>query len=196
MVNEIRPNDKEKTFLTLAYNRFYDIFEEIEKDDFWKKDGWYRFCKIRDAFQIYTELLNYEPIQWVIEHIKKNRPPMEAEIGSELFKFIRNAISHFPFYNCWDEVWINKNLINWYKDGQSIDRFLEKHKGHSEVKYRVWQPKKKKMTYLSIKFPQKYHKDNKVYLNNILTEKEGIIFSMAFMKNVIDTQVEEIKVSN
>ena len=196
MDNELRPNDKEKTFLTLAYNRFYDIFEEIEKDNFWKKDEWYRFCKIRDAFQVYTELLNYGPIQCVIEHIKKSRPPMEAEIGSELFKFVRNVIIHFPFFNSWNEVWVSKNLINWYKDGQSIDKFLEKYKEHSEVKYRVWQPKKKKMTYLSIKFPQKHHKDNKVYLKNILTEKEGIIFSMAFMKNVMDTQVEEIKVSN
>jgi hypothetical protein len=196
MKNDLRPNNKEKIFLTLAYNRFYDIFEEIEKNDFWKKDSWYKYYKIRDAFQIYSELLNYEPIQWFIKYIKKHRPPMEAEIGSELFKFIRNITSHFPFFDSWNDVYVNKNLINWYKDGQSIDKFLEKYKKHDEIKYRVWQPKKKKMIYLSIKFPQEYNKDNKIYLKNILNEKEGIIFSMALMKNIIDTQVEKIKVSN
>ncbi|MFA6198584.1 MAG: hypothetical protein WC734_05575 [Patescibacteria group bacterium] len=192
----LRPNEKEKAFLNLAYNRFYDIFEEIEKDDFWQKEDWHRFTKIRDAFLIYTELLNYEPIQWIIEQIRKHRPPMEAEIGSDLFKFVRNIISHFPFYERWNDVWVSKDLVNWYKDGQSIDKFIEKYKNHPEVKYRVWQPKKKLMTYLSINFPQKYQSDTKLYLRELLTEKEGIIFSMTFMKQILDIQVEEMKVPN
>jgi hypothetical protein len=49
------------------------------------------------VFAVYAELLNYPPIKWVIEHIKKARPPMEAEIGSELFKFIRNIVVYFSF---------------------------------------------------------------------------------------------------
>jgi hypothetical protein len=52
---------------------------------------WYRFSKIKDTFAVYTELLNYEPMKYVIEYLKKFRPPMEAEIASELFKFIRNV---------------------------------------------------------------------------------------------------------
>ncbi|MEE9119221.1 MAG: hypothetical protein V3U02_11615, partial [Calditrichia bacterium] len=86
MKDELRPDKAEIEFLTLAYNRFYDIFEEIMDDSFWEKDNWYRFSKTKDGFTVYSELLNYEPIKWVIEHIKKARPPMEAEIGSELFK--------------------------------------------------------------------------------------------------------------
>lgn len=45
-----RPNDAEKEFLTIAYNRFYDIFDEIMANSFWEKDTWYRFSKIKDAF--------------------------------------------------------------------------------------------------------------------------------------------------
>lgn len=66
-----RPNDAEKEFLTIAYNRFYDIFDEIMANSFWEKDTWYRFSKIKDAFGVYSELLNYEPIKWIIEHIKR-----------------------------------------------------------------------------------------------------------------------------
>ena len=191
MTEGLRPNRAEKEFLTLAYNRFYDIFEEVMDDSFWDKDEWYRFSKVKDGFAVYAELLNYPPIKWAIEHIKKARPPMEAEIGSELFKFIRNIIVHFPFFESWNEVWINKSIINWYKEGQSIDKFLNKYKGSETVKYRFWEAQKKRMTYLSISFPKKYEEDTKVYLKKILSEKEGVRFSFILMKQILDTQVEK-----
>jgi len=162
-------------------------------DYFWEKDDWYRFSKTKDGFTVYSELLNYEPIKWVIEHIKKARPPMEAEIGSELFKTIRNIINHFPFFNCWNEVWINKSIVNWHKERQSIDQFIEKYKGKDIVKYRFWEAEKKKMTYLSINFPSTYNDNDKIFLKDILSEKEGVKFSFILMKQILDTQIEEIK---
>ena len=143
MDNQIRPTQAEIEFLTLSYNRFYDIFEEVMSEKFLNNNALYRYSRIKDAFAIYTELLNYEPIKWVIEHLKTSRPPMESEIGSELFKFIRNVISHFPFFDSWDDVWINKNIVNWYREGQTIDRFIEKYKGHDVVKYRFWEANKR-----------------------------------------------------
>ncbi len=194
MGNELRPNKAEQEFLTLAYNRFYDIFEEAMNDSFWGKDSWYRFSKTKDGFTVYSELLNYEPIKWVIEHIKKSRPPMEAEIGGELFKIIRNIVNHFPFFSSWDDAWINKSIINWHKETQSIDKFFEKYKGKEVVKYRFWEAEKKKMTYLSINFPSTYNYDDKIFLKDILSEKEGVKFSFILMKRILDTQVEEINV--
>jgi len=191
MINEFRPNKSEIEFLNLAYNKFYDIFDEVFRDDFWEKDPYYRFSKINTAFAIYAELLNYEPIKWVIDSIKENRPPMEGEIGSNLFKFIRNIFAHFPFFDSWDEVWINKSIVNWYKEGMSIDRFLKTYSGKNEVKYRIWDEKKREMTYLSISFPKTYD-DNKIYLKDILTEKDGVKFSLILMKKIIDTMVLEI----
>jgi len=193
MKDSIRPNKAEIAFLELSYNRFYDIFEEVMTDEFWEKDKWYRLSKIKDAFAVYTELLNYEPIKWVIEHIKMSRPPMEAEIGSELFKFIRNVISHFPFFESWDDIWIDKTVINWNKQGQSIDRFLTKYSGKETVKYRFWEADKKRMTYLSINFPKTYKNGTKIYLKDILTENEGIRFSLILMQKVMAIQIEEIK---
>jgi len=191
MTEETRPNKAEKEFLTLAYNRFYDIFEEVMGDSFWDKEEWYRFSKVKDGFAVYSELLNYPSIKWVIEHIKKVRPPMEAEIGGELFRFIRNIIIHFPFFESWNEVWVNKSIINWYKEGQSIDKFLNKYLGKEPVKYRFWEAQKKRMTYLSINFPEKYEEDTKIYLKEILSEKEGVKFSFILMKQILDTQIGE-----
>ncbi len=191
MDENLRPNEVEKEFLILAYNRFYDIFEEIMSDAFWKKRKKSRFLIIKEGFAVYSELLNYEPLKWVIEHLKKARPPMEAEIGSELFKFIRNVVAHFPFFECWDDVYVSKRIVNWNQDGQSIDKFLKKYTGKELVKYRFWEPKKRKMTYLSISFPQIYQEDNKIYLKEILSEKEGVKFSFILMKQILNTQVDE-----
>ena len=191
MDENLRPNGTEKEFLTLSYNRFYDIFEEVMGESFWEKSKWYRFSRIKEGFAVYSELLNYEPIKWVIEHIKETRPPMEGEIGSKLFKVIRNVITHFPFFESWDEVWISKLIINWHKEGQSIDKFLRKYEGRETVKYRFWEPQKKKMTYLSITFPKQYENSTKIYLKDFLTEKEGVKFSFMLMRQILDTQVEK-----
>lgn len=189
------PNKSELQFLTLAYNRFYDIYDEVMNDSFWDKDKWERFSKIKQAFSIYAELLNYEPLKWVIEKLKTERPPMESEIGSELFKFVRNVVAHFPFFKSWDEVYINNSLVNWYKEGQTIDKFLKKYEGHKEVKYRFGEPDKKKMTYLTISFPTEYINDSNVFLKDIISEKEGVKFSFILMRQIMNTQVEENKIT-
>ena len=194
MEDKIKPNIAETEFLTLSYNRFYDIFDEVMKDEFWDKQTYTRFSYLKDGFSIYAELLKYEPFKQVIENLKTARPPMEAEIGSELFKFFRNVISHFPFFTFWDEVYITKTLVNWEgKPSQTIDKFLEKYKGKQQVKYRFWEADKKRMTYLSINFPTHYQNDFKIYLKDILSEKEGVKFSFILMKQIMDTQVDSSK---
>ena len=193
METQIRPNPTEQEFLSLTYNKFYDIFEEIFEDLFWEKKETYRFNKIKQAFAIYSELLNYEPIKWYIKHLKTARPPMEAEIGGELFKVIRNIISHFPYFDTWEEVWVKKSIVNWDRKGMTIDRFFNKYEGKEEVKYRFWEERKKTMTYLSVSFPIKYNDDSKILLKDIITEKEGVKFSLILMKQILNSQVEEIK---
>ena len=124
MKEEQRPSPAEKELLTLAYNRFYDLYDEVITDSFWEKEDFYRFSKIKEIFSTYAEILNYPPIACVITYVKQSRPPMEAIIGGEFLTFIRNVLIHFPFFQSWEEVWINKTIVNWYKAGQSIDKFL------------------------------------------------------------------------
>lgn len=158
-------------------------------DDFWTKDEIIRFAVLKDGFAIYAELLSYEPIKWVIEKMKTERPSMESEIGGELFKFIRNIISHFPFFTKWNDIFLTKQLVNWNKPGLTIDKFIEKYKGKQSVKYRFWETEKKQMTYLEINFPSDYKDDKKIYLKNIITEMEGVKFSFILMRQIINTQI-------
>ena len=186
----IKPNKSELKFLKLAYTRFYDLYEIITHDDFFETDKEIRFFYINNIVSVYSELLSYEPIQCIIELIKHKRPPMEAEISSELLKFIRNILVHFPLFSCWDDVWINSDIVQWAKKDGFINKFLSKYAGHNEIKYRMWIPSKKKMIYVDINFPKEY-KNNKIYLKDIVNEKQGVIFLCGLMKNILDTQLEK-----
>lgn len=183
-----KPEDQ---FLGLAYNRFYDLYDEVMSDSFWKKDAWERFSKIHQAYSIYGELLSYEPIKWTIEHLRVARPPKEAEIGSEMFKVIRNVLVHFPIYNSWDDVWVTEQLVNWCTEGRTIDKFFKQYDGADPVKYRFWESDKKGMTYLSIMFPKGYSKGDKVWLKDLISERDGVRFSFVLMRQILDTQVEK-----
>lgn len=187
---EIKPNKSELEFLHLAYARFYDLSDIIMQDNFFEKDKEIRFFYINNVISVYSELLSYEPIQYVIEMIKTKRPPMEAEISSELLKFIRNILVHFPIFSCWDDVWISSELVHWSKKDGFINKFLNKYVGHKEIKYRMWMAKKKKMIYVDINFPKEF-KNNKIYLKDIINEKQGIIFLCGLMRNILDSQLEK-----
>ncbi len=187
----MRPNKSEKLSLNLGYNRFYDLFDEIMEDEFWENEDWYRFSKVSNIFALYSELLTYKPFKFVLEAKKKQRPPMESEIGGPLFKFVRNILAHFPVFETWNDVWVSKELINWQREGLTIDRFLKTKTGHDEIKYRFWEAEKKQMTYISINFPEKYE-DNKIYLKDMVTEKDGVKFSLIMMRQILNTQVESV----
>jgi hypothetical protein len=185
-----RPNAAEIAFLDLAYGRFYALFAEVMDDAFWEKDDWYRFSRVANGFAIYAELLHYPPIGWEIERLRQMRPPAEAEMASDLFRFVRNIITHFPFFDRWDDVWLTKPLINWESQGRSIDKFLRDYSGRDQVRLRIWEPTYKRITYVNVTYPDAYEGDTKIYLRDILTEREGVKLSFVLMKQIADTQVE------
>lgn len=194
-----RPNQKELEVLNLFYNRFYDLYDQIIKDDFFEFKENIRFYKIREIFSIYKELLTYEPIKYYLDYAKKGgRPPVEGLIVDDLFSFIRNVLSHYPIFDNWDSVYINKNLATWNKSA-SIDKFLTKCTkikidGRGKVKYRIWEKDHKRMTYIEVNFPEIY--DNNIFLKDIISEKDGVKLCITFMRQILDTQGENLEDPN
>ncbi len=81
MDNKNKPSSSEIQFLTLAYNRFYDLYDEVMDDSFWTKTDWERFSKIKQAYTIHVELLHYEPIKWVIKKLKQKDLQWSQKLG-------------------------------------------------------------------------------------------------------------------
>jgi len=126
--------------------------------------------------------------------IKKTRPPLEGIIVNDLFSFVRNLLLHFPLFDNWDDVYITQNLATWNKAGR-IHSFLKKSSkikidGKGTIKYRIWEDSKKLMTHISINFPEEYN-DNKIFLKDIISEREGIKLCISFMKEILDSQIED-----
>lgn len=183
----------EELFLNISYNKFYDICSEIYTSEFWAQSKIYRLNKISQAFSIYSEIITYEPFNGVFKWLSKYRPPMESEISSSLFKFIRNVLAHFPFFDSWDEIWISKELVNWRYENQSIDKFLKTFCGKPFVKYRFKENKNKDFTYITINFPKEYGNE-KIFLKNIVKENEGVKFALVMMQRVLNTQIESMEI--
>lgn len=123
-----RPNKKEVEALTLFYNRFYFLYDEISNENFKTQEPYFRFYRLREAFSVFKEISNYEPIKKYLKGMKRGgRPFFEGLIADDLFSFIRNLLLHFPIFDTWDEVYINKSLATWDKAGQ-INKFLIKAK--------------------------------------------------------------------
>lgn len=191
MSNPIHPTQDENEFLNLAFHRFLDLFEEIMADEFWEQRPPHRFSKTKDIFAVYSELLKYPPVQWVID---ANKRPSHSDVGRDLFKLIRHILMHFPYFEKWTDLWIRRPLVNLYSTRpQFIDRFLSENEGKDELKYRFWEEKKKRMTYVSITFPKDYTKGDKFFLKDMLPEEDGVKFSAIFMRNILKVQIEEIK---
>jgi hypothetical protein len=191
MNDHIHPTEIEVEFLNLSFNRFLELFQEIMSDEFWDEKPNHRFFKTKDLFAVYTEILKYPPVQWVID---ANKRPNHSDVGRDLFKFIRHILMHFPFFEKWDDVWIKQSLVNLYsRRPEFIDKFLTKNEGKGQLKYRFWEAEKKRMTYIAINFPKNYTREEKIFLREILPEKDGVKFSAIFMWGILKVQVEEIK---
>ena len=105
MNKPIHPTRDEIEFLNLSFNRFLDLFSGIMSDRFWGEPPYHRFSKTKDLFAVYSEILKYPPVQWVID---ANPRPNYSDVGRDLFKLIRHILMHFPFFEQWDDVWVTK----------------------------------------------------------------------------------------
>jgi hypothetical protein len=191
MNNLIHPTKVEIEFLNLSYNRFLGLFEEIMEEKFWENPAFIRFSKTKDLFAVYSEILKYPPTQWVIE---SNKRPNHSDVGKDLFKLIRHILLHFPFFKKWDDVWIKESIVNLYSaHPQFIHKFLASNEGREELKYRFWEEKLKSMTYISVTFPKNYSTGEKIFLHDILPEKDGVKFATIFMWDILKVQIEEIR---
>jgi len=186
---ELKPNPAEQAFLSLGYNRFLDLFKEIESKHFWEQTPLYRFHRIRDIFAVYTELISYVAIEHVLDTRKVLRP-IEHDLGERLFSFVRNLLAHFPLFDSWDAVTINQHLVTWEGKGQ-IHKFLTEFDGKPQVKYRFFDPAAKELIYVTINFPSDYSQNRPIRLNEILTEREGVRFSIRLMLRILLQNVED-----
>ena len=181
---------QEAIFFDLAYNRFFDLYSEIDSSTFWKRDGLYRLHRLKDVFAVYAELSNHRAIKYILEQNEAGLRPSEQADCHRLLKAIRNLLSHFPLFESWDEIWFNKELITWEGEKGSINSLFSVVRPVPIVKYRFLDGSIQKLVYVSVSFPSNYAANEKIFLSEILTEREGSRFSIRLMLSVLIKNVE------
>lgn len=181
-----RPTIAETRYLTLGYNNFYNLFDEIMDEDFWDLTPQIRFAKIKDVFTIYTELIKYEPLRLMISSDSK---PNAELLAKNFMKFIRNVLQHFPFFDEWDSVYIDKELVRAIEAPGSIDNFLSKTHPY-DTKFRIYDRTKKTMTYAAVNLNTGYTKGHAVFLSEMLNEEDGVKLICTIMRKYLDTQID------
>lgn len=185
--SNIPPNDGELEFLTLAYDAFYDAYNQYSSGV--GLTGKQKFALITRILSLYSECLQYEPIKAHVKYVEENRPPGEATVYRYL-EMIRHILVHFNFYHEWNEVKFNRNLITWLNKHSRIDKFLSDFDGHDLYKWRIWDPSEKRMSYgYEIRFPDGYLSGKDIYLKDLIDEENGINFSLMMIKEILDSHV-------
>jgi hypothetical protein len=181
----IRPTKEENEFLNISYQRFASVAKEILSEGFFNNKDTYRYYRIKTLFEVYSEIANYPPIKSILKYYELKNIK-KGEIAKDLFSFVRNLLSHFPFFENWNEVWIKKSLVNWQKPGLTIDKFLKENQGKKSINFHMtWN---NSSSIVTVNYPQVYDDSTKIWLKDILSEKEGIRFSVLIMKEILDTQ--------
>jgi len=185
---DIHPTIAEARVLEIGYDRFLNLYEEVMNENFRRKRPSTRLTKIKELCSVYSELIKYAPLEFVLENTQR---PHFTLIGKEFINFLRNLLLHFPYYETWNQIGFDKALITTLEASGSIDKFLSRE--HPEdLKYRFWEPSKKRMTYIEVHLKTAYSNGEFIWLEEMVTEKDGVRFLAIFMKEVLMTQVESI----
>ena len=94
----------------------------------------------------------------------------------QVFEMLRNLLVHFPFFEKWDDIYINENLLDWNKRrGGQIKKFFHENE-KKQLNYSIYMNEYgywEKQIDINLVVP-KIYKYKKVYLKDILTIDEAM----------------------
>lgn len=101
------------------------------------------------------------------------------EIWIESFEVIRDIIAHFPFFDSWDDIYLNRVLLNWnnknLKNKKHIESFFDKYAG-KEIGYDIYTHNGENwiVTHTAVMHIPKLKVYKKIYLKDIISFSDVI----------------------
>lgn len=155
-----------------------------------------KFAIISEVSLLITKLLSNEDTKKKFIELA-NRSTVNGEdndVKFRTFEIIRNIVSHFPFFETWDEVFITNNLLNW--NGKNYDGIKKYFRENCDktLKYIIytkqfgkWEPAHTvTMKVLPI------DDEKKVYMKNMITE-DDVIWTFSLIDYYLDYMGFELK---
>lgn len=137
------------------------------------------FQLVRDSCVLINELLSYVSIKekilnMAIETTNDSDNKLDVQAKYDTFKMLRNLFIHFPIFDRWDEVYINKELLEWNKPKNCyILKYFNEYGGKNltcniYTKYSYDENWRIGCT-IKLKIPNSLPKKDKMYLNDFMS---------------------------
>jgi len=187
--------EAEASFFKATLERFFALFGEVDAEDFWQREPHDRFRVIKDVFSVYAEIFNVPVVKEVDAEYEAGKKPPQQIACRKLLRVLRNLLLHFPQFDCWDDVAFNHSMVTWDAKGENgmIAKFFKNPPFEPVTKFRIWHPGLKKFSYFSVSIPTDYLTDRMISLNEIMPEKEGTLFSIHMMADVLIQAIGKAK---
>lgn len=92
---------------------------------------------LRKASFLIDELLEDKEMRYIFEQSVSHM--QDSKIKINVFSVIRNVLAHFSFYEDWDEIYLNEEIVNWNNPkGRCIKNFFSEDNEGKEISYDVY----------------------------------------------------------
>ena len=147
------------------------------------------FDKVQKLSALVTELLKDKEIKEKFEELA-NQSKVNGEnndVKLEVFTMLRNIILHFPFFDKWEDIYLNRKILNWNRNKKgSIEKFFDKNK-NKKLKYTIYMKHENKWNpehEVNIEIPN-LDDNKKIYLKDIISIKD-ILWTFAIIDYYLD----------
>lgn len=138
-----------------------------------KGDNEEMFNVIKEISAIFDEIIKIDSNRKEFESLLRDSivGGDQYECKREMFRLIRHILVHFPVFNKWDDVFINRKIVRWNNNMYGgIEKFFDKY-GGSKIDFSIYTKKDyfyDKTKSFSIKIPSL--KDSEpVYLKDMIS---------------------------
>lgn len=132
---------------------------------------------IKEIASLIDELLKNKDIKDKFNSLIKGSPVNgdHSELKLLTFNMIRNLVLHFPFFDKWDDIFINNNILEWDKpDNSSIKRYFQNNNG-AHLKYDIYMKKFGKWeNFHTVEFDIPILGDEDFFIKNMISEDDVI----------------------
>lgn len=179
--------EAQKAFFKNCLGRFTRLLPEIDGEKFWRREAHERFGRIKDVFSLYAEIFKVPVVKAVDAEYARGKKPPQQIACRKLLLVLRHLFAHFPHFECWNDIYFCREMVTWDTAGANgaIEKFFRDPPFESVTKFRIWHGELKKFTYFSVSIPTDYTSNRTIFLKEIMSEKEGVQFSIHMMADVI-----------
>ena len=171
------PKKEQIAFLNLSYSRYFQLIERFKG----ALNDHQKFLTLKELISLFNEVDSYKPLK---DTLKSAPTGSFLKKFGLLFKALRNLLLHFPFYDNWNDVVFNREIVLCMEPtNSSIDKYF-KGPDHMQFFFRFGEPDGEKVEGRILE-PVGYLEGKDIRLENIISLDDATSLLVGFMRLIM-----------